>query len=136
MTREARQDGFGLVQAIFILVVMASVGALMVTISGAQRNTGSMGILGARAYQAGASGVQWGIYQALTGGSCPATTTLSLTEGGLAGFSVGVSCASTQHQESGTTLTVYELVATASYGSLGDQDYARRVLRGSVTNAP
>lgn len=134
--RSRREEGFGLVGAIFILVVLAFVGAIMVSVSGVQRRTSSLGLLGARAYHAGASGIEWGMYQALTGGVCPVPTTLNLNEGGVAGFSVDVSCSSTQHQENGTNLTVYEIVAVAENGSLGDFDYVRRRLRGTATNAP
>ncbi len=134
--RANRQDGFSLIGAIFLLVVMAAVGSLMVSITGVQRRTTSLGILGARAYHAASSGIQWGLYQALSTGTCPAATTLSLTQGGVSGFSVGVTCTSSQHQENGTVMTVFTVAANAEYGTLGDADYARRLLRGTATDAP
>ena len=135
MTRSSSQSGFALVAAIFLLLVLASASAMMVNMSGVQRRTSLFALLGDRAYYAAASGVEWGIHQAL-GSGCPATTTLNLSEGGLVGFDVEVSCTSSSHDEGSTTTTTYLLEAVAEYGTYGDPDYVKRRLQTVVTDAP
>jgi MSHA biogenesis protein MshP len=130
------QQGLGLVSAIFILVIMASAGAFMVSISGVQRTTATQAIQSARAYHAAHSGAEWGTFQVLDSGSCPGATTLALSEGGLIGFSVAVSCASSVHTENGVDATIFRITSVASYDSFGSADYVRRRLQVTVTDAP
>ena len=59
----ARQRGFSIVAAIFILVVLAALGAFMVTISTNQAIGSALDIQGSRAYQAARSGIEWGVYK-------------------------------------------------------------------------
>ena len=47
------QNGFTIVQAIFILVVLALLGTYMVKLSAVQHSTTTQALLQARAYQAG-----------------------------------------------------------------------------------
>ena len=55
------QNGFTLVQAIFILVVLALLGTYMVSLSTVQQSTTTQAVLQARAYQAARAGLEWGI---------------------------------------------------------------------------
>ena len=134
MTRPNSERGFALVAAIFLLVVLASASSMMINLSGVQRRTSDFSLLGDRAYHAAASGIEWGIHQALASG-CPVTTTLNLGEGGLKGFDVEVSCSSSSHDEGSTTTTTYVIEAVAEYGSYGDQEYVKRRMRSLVTDA-
>ncbi len=134
--RLARRDGFGLVAAIFLLVVMASAAVGMVSLSGTQHHSGAVALQAIRAFHAARSGIQWEIAQAIGGGTCPADTTLSLSEGGLVGFSVAVSCTSSDHTEGGSTDSTYTLVALAEYGAFGQPDYVSRRLQAAITGAP
>ena len=59
------QSGFSLVTAIFLLVILASLGAFIVTISGVQQTSSALDVQGSRAYQAARSGIEWGTYQVL-----------------------------------------------------------------------
>lgn len=129
------EHGFSLPMAIFVVVILAFAGAMMLNLSGAQRQTAVLSHQGARAFSAARSGVEWGIEQAMGSGTCPATTTLTLSEGGLKGFSTQVSCTSTQHTESGATFRVFVLTSVATYGSFGDRDYVRRRLQVTAANA-
>lgn len=135
MTRPSSQHGFTLVIAVFLLVVLSLASSMMINLSGVQRRTSVFALLGERAYYAARSGVQWGIHQALASG-CPATTTLNLSEGGLNGFDVTVSCTSSSHTEGSTTTTTYVIDAVSEYGSYGDQDYVKRSMQSVVTDAP
>ena len=127
--------GFGLVSAIFILVVLTIVGAAMLSLSGVQRETAGLALQPARAYHAARSGIEWGTWQALDGGACPAPASFSLTEGGLIGFSVNLSCTSSDHTEAGSTARVYQIVSVATYGAFGGRDHVRRRLQVVITDA-
>lgn len=125
------QRGFSIVSAIFLLVVLAFLGAAMVTFSTAQHQSAAMDVLGARAYQAARSGLEWGVYQVTQGGgACAATTTLPAMAGTLAGFTVTVTCASTgglvEAGKTGGAVTVYNLTSTATQGVLGSASYIER----------
>ncbi len=141
MTRVRRQRGFTLVSAIFLLVVLTVAGAYMVRISGVQRTTTSFALLGPKAYHAARSGIEWAIHAAINvPGSCPVGSTtansFSLSEGGLAGFGVSVTCTSAVHTEAGASETVFTIASTAAFGSFGDRDYVSRRLEARITNAP
>ncbi|MCM8580609.1 MAG: hypothetical protein NFV56_14210, partial [Candidatus Accumulibacter sp.] len=53
------QGGFALVSAIFLLVVLAALGAFMLTFSNTQQLTSAQDVQGSRAYWAAKGGVQW-----------------------------------------------------------------------------
>lgn len=55
--------GFALVSAIFILVVLAALGAFILNISSSQQIGSALDVQGARAYQAARAGIEWGLYQ-------------------------------------------------------------------------
>lgn len=134
MYRQPRQLGFSLVPALFLLVVLAVLGSVAVRLTGVQQQTVVLSMQSARAYAAAKTGVEWSAYQALSAGNC-GSSTLSLTEGGLAGFSVDVSCASSSHTEGASTTNVYVLDAFAYSGSYGSPDYVSRRIRATVTDA-
>jgi MSHA biogenesis protein MshP len=90
---QIRQAGVGLITAIFLLVVLAGLGVAMVGITTAQQASANLDLLGARAYQAARSGLEWGIFQQLRKESCAAKTTFTMPAGtSLSGFSVIVTC--------------------------------------------
>ena len=133
---KAKEGGFSLVSALFLLVVLAALGAYMVSISGTQHFTTLYALQGAKAYHAARSGTEWGIAKVITDGTCPADTTLN--GGNLGGFAVTVTCSSTAHQEGGSNYNVYSIASfaetvTPAYGSPG---YAARRITVTVTDAP
>lgn len=135
-----RQQGVGLVMAIFILVVLSLLGGYMVKLAGVQHLTTASVIQGARAYQAARAGVEWGINQVVNG-SCAASTTISPL-GGFTGFSIIVNCSNqtTVYNEGDTDgnglddddFYVYLITSTASYGSFSDSSYIYRQLKVTV----
>jgi MSHA biogenesis protein MshP len=141
----ARQAGFSLVAAVFLIVVLAALGAFVVQIAMTQYQGADLEVLGARAQAAAEAGIGYGATRALT---TPPTCRnpyrpLNLTQGALAGFVVTVTCnATSPHQiYSGTPPTpqnyvVYALTATASYGAYGRPDYVARRATRNVTPAP
>ena len=75
----AAQDGFSIVTALFILLVLAFLGGIMATMSGVQSRTSLWAFQGAQAYHAARSGLEWGIATDLANGACAADTPLSWT---------------------------------------------------------
>ena len=128
------QRGFALVAAIFLIVVLSSLGLYIVRISGMQHQTVNVTLLGARALQAARAGVEWGAFQALDSAACT-TTTLSLTEGGLDGFDVEVTCISSSHTESGNTYNIFSIDVEARAGVYGNPDYVSRRMQATLTDA-
>ncbi len=121
------QRGFSLVSAIFLLVVIAALGAFAVTISTTQQQSAALDLLGARAYQAARAGIEWGAYQILQGGgACAPAAALPALPGTLAGFAVVVNCASTQVSEAAATVTIYQLTSTATQGVPATSSYVDR----------
>ena len=128
------QRGFSLIPALFLLVVLAALGIVAVRLMGVQQQTVVLAMQSSRAYAAARSGVDWSAYQALVNGSC-ANSTLTLTEAGLAGFTVDTSCSATSHTEGPDTTRVYVIDAFAWSGSYGTPDYVSRRIRSTVTDA-
>jgi len=131
-----QERGFALVIAIFIVVVLALIGIMMVTIGGVQRATAAAAAQGTRAYYAARSGIEWGAFQAIQNNNCALLTNFALAAPGLNGFNVTVQCISTQHKERSDTYNVYVITSTATSGAFGTSDYVSRQLQITVTNAP
>jgi MSHA biogenesis protein MshP len=132
--RPERQKGFSLVAAIFLLVVLALMGALIASVSGMQQAGGQLDLLGVRAYHSARAGMEWAAHQIVDPNNtlnqgpppscspinmpvCPASpTNLSSLGGSLTGFTVTVEC--TQQPawdttESNRNVRVFQVVATA-----------------------
>jgi MSHA biogenesis protein MshP len=123
----ARQAGLSIISALFMLLLMAALGALMLTFSTVQHVTQAQDIQGSRAYWAANSGLQWGAYRVVTDNAC-ASTTLTLS-----GFTVDVACAlSGPYDEGGSAVNVYRLTSTASQGTLGSAGYVERQLQATI----
>lgn len=125
------QNGFALVTAIFLLVVLASLGAYLVSVATTQHQSSALDLQGDRAYQAARAGLEKGVYQVLRQGSCSSFN--QVFGGSLAGFNVNIVCiTSPAYSEGSATVTVYQITATATYGTLGSPDYVERQLQGTV----
>ena len=122
----ARVGGFAIMAAMFILVVLALLGAYVLSISSAHHVGSALDIEGSRALQAARSGLDWGISRAVSdpptfgGADCRGTmvsTNLTTGSGGdltaISGFTVTVSCSGTDPYSDGASLRNYTLVATA-----------------------
>ncbi len=128
------QSGMALIAALFLLVVLATLGTVAVRLSSVQHHTVSLTLQAARAFHAAQSGIDYGAHRALSGSCAPATFTYA--EGGLDGFRVDVACTATAHGEGAATTTVYALQAFASFGTYGTPDYVSRRIRATITDAP
>jgi MSHA biogenesis protein MshP len=131
-----KERGFSLVSAIFLLVVLAGLGAYAVRIGTLQQQTVTAALRGAQALGAARAGVAWAAYRALAPGGTCAPATLTLTEGAAAGFRVSVTCTQTSHVEGASTLRVFVLDVLAEAGAYGGPDYVSRRVQAKITDAP
>ena len=132
---QRRNQGFALVAAIFLIVVLSMLGLFAVNITNGQQQTVDLSLLGSRALSAANAGIEYGAYQAL-GGTCPATaTTFAIDEGALNGFNVTVRCDAVALSEQGVTVNNYTLTSTARFGAYGQPGYVQRQVSASFTDA-
>ena len=103
-----RQQGFGAIAAIVVLVILALLAAAIVSISTAQQITSAQDVMSARAWQAARAGNDWGLYKALkaeswtatAGESCDtANRSATLDISADTGFHVTVTCDSWSYSE-------------------------------------
>lgn len=114
------QRGFSLISAIFLLVMMSGLGVAILTVFTVQQASSAMDVQGARAYQAGRAGIEWGLYQQLQQQSCAATTSFALPAGStLSSFTVTVTCVLTMTSDGGANAAFVDPVpSTLAAGSL------------------
>ena len=132
--RHNNQAGFALPSAIFLIVVLAALGAIVVTVAGLQHTSSARDVMGSKALQAARAGIEWGAYKVLQqaalpgAGVCPpgSVTPLSITipmpaGTDLTGLTVNVTCALTNPPPEegsrtiagGNPLEFYVITATA-----------------------
>lgn len=129
-----RQRGFSLVAAVFLIVVLAAIGAFAVQVAMTQYQGANVELLEARAQAAAQTGIEYAAYVALTNSSC--SNAMLSPQGALAGFVVNVTCRPVTHLVGAGPKTVYTLTSTASHGTYGQPDYVARRVTLDVTDAP
>ncbi len=127
--------GFALVPALFLLVVLGALGLAAIRVGTGQQQTVTLGLMQARALAAANSGIEWGAYSAINNLGCASSTSLTLTEGALNGFSVVVTCSATSFTSGSGTANSYVIKSTATFGTYGQPGYVRRVVSGTFTTA-
>lgn len=134
------QRGFTIVSAIFLLVVLAGLGAAIASISTMQHTSSALDVQGARAYQAARTGVEWGVYrQLIPPNSCAAATSFVPPAPTLSAFTVTVTCVSVTNANAAPPITVYQITSNACNlpnvaepkcpGVSGGADYVERQLQ-------
>ena len=117
-----KQTGIALASAIFLIVVLAALGAIVVTVSGLQHTSSARDVMGSKAYQAARAGIEWGAYKVLqqaSPGVCSATPIAMPAGTDLTGLTVNVACVRTIADEGsrtavgGNPLEFYLITATA-----------------------
>jgi len=138
-----RQGGFAAIAAVFLVVVLAALGAFMVTFSNTQQLTSAQDIQGTRAYWAARAGLEWGIgwvaaspvAGSLTVPSCPgALATVGTDFDG--GLTVVTRCQRFDYTEGATVVNrfIFQFMAEATTtgstpGSIG---YIQRSISASM----
>jgi len=150
----SRNAGFAAIAAIFILVVLAGLGVVLVTLSTTQQRSAAFDIQGVQAYQAARAGVDFGAFRTLTTGglvaaddckpAIGAAVKTATTSFSLNGWTVNVRCDGTTHAEADIVtappIVVYQLTVTAcnlAAGCPGAADgatYVERQLQVTVAN--
>jgi MSHA biogenesis protein MshP len=124
--------GFSIITAIFLLVVLGTLGTLMVTFFAAQQQSSAIDVQGSKAYQASRAGIEWAAYniRQQTAGTlwagCAAVPSPLFSAGALltdlSSFTV-------------TTIVLYDLTSTANSGGVpGNADYVERVVSVKIEN--
>ena len=122
----AEQRGLSIMTGIFLMVVLALLGAYMLSVTGILQSSSQLDVQGARAYQAARAGMEWGAWQVLDPDNaigtpalpvCPATPThLTGLAGSLSPFTVTVTCSATINApttEGNRNVGAYQIIATA-----------------------
>ncbi|MBI3529788.1 MAG: agglutinin biogenesis protein MshP [Betaproteobacteria bacterium] len=110
-----RARGVSMITAIFLILVIAVLGAYIASVATTQHTAETLDLQGAKAYQAAYAGIQWGVYQALRNGSCPVASTSFALTGALGAFAVTVLCTNTTpggYSENGVTKNIYRITST------------------------
>jgi MSHA biogenesis protein MshP len=129
----AVQRGFAAIAAIFILVVLAALGAFMVTFSNTQQVTSAQDVQGSRAYWAARGGVEWALALAKANGACPAASSSFTVDTG-AVFNLTVTCSVLSYSEGSDTVNVFALRAVATQGTVGSPGYVERSVSAALEN--
>jgi MSHA biogenesis protein MshP len=140
--RKKLQRGFSLISAIFLLVVLAGLGAAMVSFSTMQNQSLALDVMGSRAYQAANAGIEWAAYNIASspGVSVNPPQTLAALGGNLSVFTVQVGyIAASQVDDTtwppdGTTETVwsYDITSSAVWGAAGTENRVERVINAKM----
>jgi len=148
------QAGFIIPAAIFLIVVLAALGAYAVTISTTQSFSSAQDVQGSRAYHAARSGLEWEVYQMLdptnatvtamvapygTGSqawpnfpTCPTTDTVLTIDG----FTVTVNCTASIIYNENTavrSIEVYNIKSTAASGTAATPGRIERELQVTLS---
>lgn len=135
--RLTRPSGFALVTALFLLVVLALLGAFLVDIVATQHASPAMRIRAARADYAARAGMGWAIRRAIDAGSC-GSASFDFSGTGAAtldGFEVEVSCSETSHPIGVDEVKLrpyYVIDVRAHAGTYGSPDFVSRSLQAKI----
>lgn len=141
MRPDARHaNGFILPAAIFLLVLVASISALMLRFTVNAQQSTAFDVLGARVYQAGRFGLEVALYNAnrVPTTVCNGSNNSVTAPPGFEGITITWTCtASGPFNETGDVANdyfVWQLVATARIGNVGQPGYVERQFQATVVN--
>lgn len=133
--------GFAIPSAIFLLVILALLGAYMVSFSSTQHMASAQDVQGSRAYRAARLGLEWAAAK-LCGAAAGCATPMTDC-GGVSstfvqdGFSIDVVCEVNDYQEAGpggnVARHVFWITATATAGgAVGSMSYVERRINAFI----
>jgi len=129
-----RQRGSALIAALFLIVVLAALGAVAVKIGADQQHTASLQLMQARALSAANAGLEYWAYRAFNNPNvaCPAAPVVLSNIPRMDEFTVRVSCPIPRIASGGEG--IYEVTAVATRGVYGTPDFVSRQLSRRMTN--
>jgi MSHA biogenesis protein MshP len=142
-----RQSGFAAIAAIFLVVILAALGAFMLTFSNTQQLTAAQDLQGSRASWAARAGLEWGVASVASCATFPETpeTSKKALPGATAtpatfdgGFTVAVGCTDRVYTEGSTApnIHIYTITSKASSGTIGSIGYVERSMTATVEPVP
>ncbi len=130
MNKIVKQNGMSLIGAVFVMVVLALVGAYLVSLNAMQHSGTSLSLQASRAFHAANSGVEWVAWYTRTSvnkNNCPMPgTTFNLDN-----FTVKIeTCTETTVTEGSESYKIFDTTVSASTAdrNFGDSDYSSRSL--------
>lgn len=122
-----RQSGVSIVTAIFLVVVLALMGTAMVSLLTTSQQSISQEITSAKAYMAGRSCLQWGMYQAIYDADPWNNTphTLTFNNNGL----INTQCETGFTVINNDSKTFFNIITTATFGNATDPEFSQRQMR-------
>jgi MSHA biogenesis protein MshP len=125
------QEGFALIGALCVLVVLAALGAFAVRATMTQQHSAVLELQELRAEAAVSTGVEYAAARLLTTTNCGSLTNLNNVAGG---FAVAFNnCVRTQYTVNLVNVFVYTVDVTAAQGVYGTPDFVSRTVRVRVT---
>lgn len=124
------QGGFALIAALFLVVVLAALGAFAVRINNAQQSATDLELLGARARFAAQAAIEYAARRLEQANNCNA---VAANPPALAnGMNVTIACQASPYTVNGLPVTVYSIDARATSGVYGSPDFVSRSVRARV----
>ena len=121
-----KQSGVSVVTAIFLVIVLALMGAGMVSLLTTSQQSIGHEITSAKAYMSGRSCLQWGMYQSIySSASGSHTNTFNNNASGL----FNSKCDTTISTITNDGLTFYNINTVATFGSSADPEFSQRTMR-------
>jgi len=131
MTTSRHQRGFAAIAAVFLVVILAALGAFMVTFSNTQQLTAAQDLQGTRAYWAARAGLEWGIGSVASAPvppvGCPAGAPAKID-----GFDVAVTCGMQTYTEADHSVYIFQFTSIASAGTPGSVGRIERSISASM----
>lgn len=109
-----RQRGVSVLMAVFLLLLMATLAAGMVTIVSTSNVNMAADIGGARAYQAARAGAEWGMFQLDPNAQASALPDCVNGAPPIPGHAVNVTCQSWDTTEGGRQIRIYRISSRAT----------------------
>jgi len=128
-----KQSGVSVVTAIFLVVILALMGAGMVSILTTSQQSISQEITSAKAYMAGRSCLQWGMYQAVFDAD-PWTNDPYILNFNNAGLNNTRCINTTFDVVTNDGLRFFNITTTANYGAAADPEFSQRTMRLQFQN--
>jgi MSHA biogenesis protein MshP len=108
------QRGVSIIAAIFLLLLMAMLAAVIANMVSTSHVNLAADIGGARAYQAARAGAEWGIFQLDPNAQTAGLPACVDGTPAVPGHTVEVSCTSNDYNEAGRSVRIYRIVSRAA----------------------
>jgi MSHA biogenesis protein MshP len=132
VTAPRQHRGFALIGALFVLVVLAALGAFAVRINMTQQHHADLELQQLRAAAALTSGVDYAATRLLAGASCANLMAENLT---VSGYAVTfIPCGNVPYLVNGVNVDVYTVTVTSSRGVYGTPEFVARAATVRVSS--